>query len=197
MVRLTGSLLVCPSDHNDPNPQDTRMSATVVVLNGGHIKSRSKDLIQSALRSASKWSCWRHRFSSVSSCQQVSWIGARLFGTHLQQLKSSQSRRHYTTTTTGSQDNSSIKPDTSTSYPSRGLKSTIRYDEAFFNLCRKRLEDKSDTSTYFMYCEEDPVRQAGVFMVMVRQTDWHLKDEKGQTCGSRLTLPAVGFRQTH
>jgi hypothetical protein len=87
----------------------------------------------------------------------------------LQQRKSNQ--RYYTTETQGGF--SSVEPfttatNTTTTTPVSALSSagnTIRYDETFFNLCRKRLEEKSDTSPYFQYCKEDPVRQASVFMV--------------------------------
>ncbi|KAF9929936.1 nudix (nucleoside diphosphate linked moiety X)-type motif 8 [Linnemannia zychae] len=41
---------------------------------------------------------------------------------------------------------------------------SLQLDEAFLNLVRERLEEKDDTSAYFMHCKEDPVRQAGVFM---------------------------------
>ncbi|KAG0370291.1 NUDIX hydrolase domain-like protein [Gamsiella multidivaricata] len=40
----------------------------------------------------------------------------------------------------------------------------IQYDRAFLDHCKKRLEEKANTSAYFVFCKEDPVRQAGVFM---------------------------------
>ncbi|KAK3821869.1 MAG: NUDIX hydrolase domain-like protein [Benniella sp.] len=149
-------------------------TAVAVVLTRSPIKSRSRDLIQSGLRSSSRWSCQRHRFSSVRSCPVVSWSRVTL-APCLQQRKSSNStQRYYTTETQGGF--SSVEPFTTTATttttitttaPTSALSSignTIRYDEAFFNLCRKRLEEKSDTSPYFQYCKEDPVRQASVFM---------------------------------
>jgi len=41
----------------------------------------------------------------------------------------------------------------------------VKYDRAFLDFVRKRLLDRPDTGAYFKHCKEEPVRQAGVFMV--------------------------------
>lgn len=43
----------------------------------------------------------------------------------------------------------------------------IKFDRAFLDFVRKRLLDPHDTSAYFKHCKEEPVRQAGVFMVTI------------------------------
>jgi hypothetical protein len=44
-------------------------------------------------------------------------------------------------------------------------KDPILLDAPFLDMVRQRLKEKDDTSAYFMHCKDDPVRQAGVFMV--------------------------------
>jgi len=45
------------------------------------------------------------------------------------------------------------------------FKDPVQLDTPFLEMVRQRLEEKDDTSAYFKHCKEDPVRQAGVFMV--------------------------------
>lgn len=68
------------------------------------------------------------------------------------------------TTTTGdtTSNESSELPGTSGAW---SAKDPIQLDAPFLDMVRQRLEGKDDTSAYFMHCKEDPVRQAGVFMV--------------------------------
>lgn len=49
-------------------------------------------------------------------------------------------------------------------------KDPIQLDASFLDMVRQRLVEKDDTSAYFMHCKEDPVRQAGVFMVRTERS---------------------------
>lgn len=129
------------------------MSAVAILISP--IKFRSKDLIRSGLRSGCQR---RHGLSSLSSRHQVPWFRAAVVR-DMQQVKEEDSsqRRHYIAVNQA--DNSSVE-----SKPSQSLKPPINYDKAFFDLIRKRLEDKPDAIYNFKHCKEEPVRQAGVFM---------------------------------
>lgn len=74
-------------------------------------------------------------------------------------------RARVTTTepTAASKEDTSIesKPASST----WTAKDPILLDAPFLDMVRQRLKEKDDTSAYFMHCKDDPVRQAGVFMV--------------------------------
>ncbi|KAF9108274.1 nudix (nucleoside diphosphate linked moiety X)-type motif 8 [Mortierella sp. GBA35] len=85
---------------------------------------------------------------------------AGLFGTaeHL--------RRQFSTSTVGATaataNMTAIESGPSTYWTS--LKGPVHLDRPFLDMVRQRLEDKDDTSAYFMHCKEEPVRQAGVLM---------------------------------
>lgn len=90
----------------------------------------------------------------------------RLGGTREFSLSSTAATAHANTGTTATEDTTTIESAGPTG--TRGAwsaKDPIQLDAPFLDMVRQRLEEKDDTSAYFMHCKEDPVRQAGVFMV--------------------------------
>lgn len=89
--------------------------------------------------------------------------GARAFSS-----SASAATAHGRTTTTGTTANSN---EDTTSNESGSASSTwtaedpVQLDAPFLDMVRQRLKEKNDTSAYFMHCKEDPIRQAGVFVV--------------------------------
>ncbi|KAF9115709.1 hypothetical protein BGX27_006815 [Mortierella sp. AM989] len=112
------------------------------------IRIQSKEIIHSTLQTSSRW---YQQYSSIARSLRGQNFEVAVFPTSQRlRIEGCSQRRYYSI---GS---------TETSQPRQ--KDIIQYDREFLELCRKRLEEKPDTSAYFTHCKQDPVRQAGVFV---------------------------------